>query len=175
MEDAYFYREQLDGMQASYDSFVMVKIIQNAGIDVYTDPIHFHTYEWGSQITVFLECLERIFGAYELSNDDLYLEEIEMKLPVPKLKEVRLLLPDEDAAKLIQDLQEYLSHCCDYFELEMEGKFEGEELHVKLSGYGGGLYSSFLKRLVEIKNKLDQVVNNHWVAPNRDRKDDEVA
>jgi len=160
MNQTYFCYEQLHPMQSSYDAFVMVKIASDSGCDVQNDPIEFHCNEWGTQVPVFYECLSKIFGEIKSvhnGEDVNYQEESILRIPLPELNEFFTLVSAEEGEQYIQKFKEKMNHICDYFEMEMKGEVIDHSLQITLSGYHG-VYYYFLKKLVEIKNEVLDVI-----------------
>jgi hypothetical protein len=146
-------------MQASYDAFVMLKIINDAGGDLLTEPIKFYCYEWGGQIPIFYEALDRIFGKCETSyeQDDNYEEASNIRIPFPELKEFIALVTPEEAKMHIRKFNQKLNMICDHFEMEMKGSVQDHHLNVTLTG-SYGIHSSFLKKIVEIRKEVLDVI-----------------
>lgn len=159
MEQSYFCNEQVGQMQASYDAFVMLKIVHDAGGDLVTDPIKFYCYEWGSQIPIFYKCLDRIFGkctsSWEQNEDE---EEVSnVLIPFPQLKEFFALVTTEEAKQFTRKFNQKLNHSCDHFEMEMKGSVSDQCLNLTLSG-SYGVHSSFLKQIAEIRKEVLDVI-----------------
>jgi hypothetical protein len=162
LEQSYMCSEQVGQMQASYDSLVMLKIVHDAGGDLVTDPINFYCYEWGSQNSLFYQCLDRIFGKCETSYsaNDQYDDVNEIRIPLPLLSEFFALVPKKEAKKIIGNLHKKLSHSCDHFEMEMKGTICDSFMKVTLMG-SYGVLSPFLKPLVAVRNELLSIVYEH--------------
>ncbi|MDN4067660.1 hypothetical protein QYF50_07105 [Paenibacillus vini] len=159
MERSFFCHEQVYQMHASYDALVMVKVAHDAGADVMNNPIEFFCYEWGGQTSVFFECLRRIFGEYQSDwEQNEYLEEeVHLNIPLPQLRDFHALLSEEESARSIKKFNQLLNHSCDHFEMEMKGSVIGHSLRVTLTNMYG-VQSSFLKRIVAIKNEVLAVI-----------------
>jgi hypothetical protein len=153
--------EQIGQMQASYDAFVLVKITHDAGIDVTKNPIDFYCYDFGSQYSIFWECMKRIFGEVVQTSEGLNDHGITVssyRVPFPELKEFLPLLKNEERSRYINKFNAMLRLSDDYFcEFEMEGMVAGNCLHITLNGEYG-LYSPMLGQLVAIRTEVRNLI-----------------
>lgn len=147
-------------MQASYDAFVLCKIAYEAGIDMVSNPIEFHCYQFGEQSDVFWECTKRIFGEIELMEginehgDPM----ITTKIPLPELRDFYSLLSTDEKDDYIRKFNKKLKTVDDFFcEFEMEGVMAGNCFHITING-GYGYYSAFLEKMVAIRNEVRAVI-----------------
>lgn len=159
MEQSYFCLEQVYQMQASYDALVMLKIVHDAGGDLVTEPIKFYCYEWGDQIPIFYQCLDRIFGKCESSweQNENNEEESNICIPFPQLKEFFSLVTTEEAKKYITKFNQKLNLICDYFEMEMKGSVLDQCLNVTIIGCYG-VHASFLKQIATVRKEVLDVI-----------------
>jgi hypothetical protein len=161
LEQSYFCAEQIGQMQASYDSFVMVKIAHDAGCDLVNNPIDFYCYDFGGQIPVFWNCLKRIFGEIEMQNEGYNEHGSTMnsfKLPMTELKALFPLLNPVERDECVNKFNAMMKTCDEYFgEFEMEGFVSGNCLQVTITGEYG-IYSPLLGQLVAIRNEVRQQI-----------------
>jgi hypothetical protein len=153
--------EQIGQMQASYDAFVLVKITHDAGIDVTKNPIDFYCYDFGSQTSVFWDCMKRIFGEIEQTFEGMNDHGSSVnsyRVPFPELKQFYPLLKNEERSLYVNKFNAMLQLSDDYFcEFEMEGLMAGNCIHITLNGEYG-LYSPLLGKLVEIRTEVRNLI-----------------
>ncbi|CAM4042082.1 hypothetical protein L1N85_19735 [Paenibacillus alkaliterrae] len=154
MHKSYLWAEQIGQMQAKYDAMNLIKIAFDAGCDVVTEPINYYVHDFGSQYTVFWECLERIFGevAHTFEGMNQYGSSVNTyQIPMPELREFFRIVDHAEQGKYVSKFMTMMAHSDDYFcEFEMEGMVAGNCLHVTLTNEMG-LYAPMLKQLVAIR------------------------
>lgn len=162
MERSYFFHEQVDEMQSKYDAMVLVKITHDAGVNLVENPIDFVTYHFGSQYSVFWDCMKLIFGEIELVSEDLTewgTSQCTYLIPFTELSELFLYLKNEDRDRYIEKLTTMLKYQDDeYFgEFESTGQLSKNCFYLTItSDYG--LYSPLLKSLVAFRNEVREKI-----------------
>lgn len=148
-------------MQASYDSFVMVKIVHDAGYDLVNNPIDFYCYDFGGQIPVFWDCLKRIFGEIEMQYEGYNEHGSTMncfKVPMPELKVLFPLLNPVERGEYVNKFNAMMKTSDDFFgEFEMEGFVAENCLQVTINGEYG-IYSPLLEQLVAIRKEVREQI-----------------
>lgn len=143
-------------MQATYDAFMMVKMAFDTGCDLTGAPIDFYCYEWGSQNSVFHDCINRIFGECQIADIGMNnngQEITSIKIPLPQLNELFTIITAEEKDAYKESFRNRLINKSEEFEMEMEGYVSEQFIHVTLAGSYDYHYS-FLKRLVEIRSEV---------------------
>lgn len=164
MEQSYLCDEQVQQMQASYDAFLMIKMASDSGCDLENDPINYRCYHWGEQTSVFYECLNNIFGECKIEyvNEEIYSEESStIQIPLPQLSKFYELLSAEEGERYKHQFIERMNYNCD-LDMEMKGDVIDQSLQITLSGFYG-IYSSFLKILVGIRNEVLKIIRDEEV------------
>lgn len=161
MEKSFYCTEQIYQMQSTYDAFVLCKIAYDAGADILSDPIEFYCDHWGEQHDVFWECMKRIFGEIEHIYDGLNDDHGSMntyKIPLPELKSFYLLLRTEEKDEYVRKFNAMLTWSDDCsFDFEMNGEMSEECFYITFNG-DYGTYSTYLERIVEIRNEVRTVI-----------------
>ncbi|MCM3130584.1 hypothetical protein PUW24_00605 (plasmid) [Paenibacillus urinalis] len=159
MEKSYYCSEQVGQMQATYDSLVMLKMIEVAGCDIVNNPVNYYCYDWGDQYPVFVTCIKRVFGDAQHIEEHINHhgeEENTFKLPLPELIQFAELLGKEESDRYVANFNRMLNRSCDYLDFSMEGIVVNASIQITLTGFYG-ILSPFLKVLLEIKQMVQQV------------------
>ncbi|MDH6373775.1 hypothetical protein M2444_005618 [Paenibacillus sp. PastF-3] len=165
MESSYLYSEDVIQLQSQFDSMVMLKMTHDAGIDICSVPINYlssYYTDIDSQLTVFNECITRIFGGYEIDEkkyEDSGGENITLTLPFPQMKELLSLLSPEEELKIVQNINHLMRTDSEYGDREMTGSYSSNGLVIELLGYSDDNHN-FLKQLLEIRYEVQQLIDS---------------
>ncbi|MEK4263895.1 hypothetical protein MKZ23_31255 [Paenibacillus sp. FSL R5-0876] len=165
MEGSFFSSEEVIQLQSQFDSMILLKMTHDAGFDICSSPIDFisnYYYDYDSRISVFYECISRIFGGYEIDEgeyEETGGESITLTLPFPQMKELLSLLSPEEESKIIQRINQMMRIDSNYGDREMTGKLSSDGLVIRFLGYAEDNHT-FLAQLLKIRNAVQEQIDS---------------
>lgn len=161
---SYFCMEEVENLRSQFNAMLMLKITHDAGFDICSNPIiylcdNYNYYDCSE--SVFYDCITRIFGSYEIDEDEYENfggEILTLTLPSTEIKELKTLLSPDEESSLIVIITQMMNFDSQHWG-EMSGEITSDGLVIKLNGLHESKFD-FLKQLIKIRKAIQESIDS---------------